>query len=127
MRSITELVDMGLEVATADQGGGGALAVLGAVVLGAGAIAAATEFRGADGLMHRFNIGLAQEDVGRAWIDPEGNCWIGGWGGWAYQQQARERARALLPPEEHHLLDGAIEFDNVYARVRERASAASGC
>jgi hypothetical protein len=58
MRSITELVDMGLEVATADQGGGGALAVLGAVVLGAGAVGAG-----------RLTLGLRFGDLTKAKVD----------------------------------------------------------
>ena len=49
MRSISDYVDMGLDVATADQGSGGPLAAVGAVLLGAGALAALAEvavFRG---------------------------------------------------------------------------------
>jgi len=40
MRSISDYVDMGLDVATADHGAGGVLAVLGAVVVGGAAVAA---------------------------------------------------------------------------------------
>jgi hypothetical protein len=38
MRSISDYVDMGLEVATSDQGSGGPLAAVGAVLLGAAAL-----------------------------------------------------------------------------------------
>ena len=42
MRSISELVDMGLDVATAETGAGRVLAVLGAATLGIGALGAIT-------------------------------------------------------------------------------------